>query len=155
VDYSLNLQGYGVTYNKWQLLEQTIDYLPSQEESGWDKLSIVEKQFVAMRIIEGQVMNGGFPAVYYNDNSHYIALAMEGYQLIQAQSHADILRSLLSSVSRNAKKRMESIEADAVPLGVDEVYDEQWHVLDSRQLAQLKHDYIRTHSNQFSLYRKK
>lgn len=143
-----------MTDNKWQLLEQAIDYLPSQEECGWDKLSDVEKQFVAMRIIEGQVMNGGFPAVYYNDNSHYIAQAMEGYQLIQAQAHADILRALLSSVSRNTKTCSECMEADGVPLGVDEVYDEQWHVLDSRHLAQLKLDYIRTHSNQFSLYRK-
>lgn len=72
--------------------------LPYPNEPGWDQLSTAQQQFVSMSVVEGQVFNGGFHQVYFNDCHAFLPAALAGYRAIGAKPQAEIVERVMAMV---------------------------------------------------------
>ena len=54
------------------------------------------RMLIATRVIEGQVDNGGWPAVFFNSVDGHISAAIEGYRLLGLDHHAALAERVQS-----------------------------------------------------------
>src|SRR5690606_35459196 len=85
----------------WDKVDAALGPLPLMSQPGWDRLTPAQRWFVAMEVVEGQVGNGGFHAVYFNDCAGYLPLALAGYEAIGAAAQAEIVRSVLQTMKED------------------------------------------------------
>jgi hypothetical protein len=109
--------------------------------------------FVAMRVIEAQVFNGGFCAVYCNYCYEFAPIALAGYKAIGAHQHAALLSRVMESVPKVfSEKPQEEWPNDYpmpdLPSGALDVLEKAWYRLDN-ELDELKARYVREHPQQF------
>lgn len=91
------------------------------------------RMLIATRAIEGQVDNGGWPAVFYNQVEALLPLAIEGYGLLGLLEHA----SLASKVGEHGFRDGADDDADWV------AFDKAWFALSSAEAARAA--YLRDH----------
>lgn len=133
----------------------TIDRLPGPEEPGWDRLTPSQQQFVSMSVVEGQVFNGGFHQVYFNDCHAFLPAALAGYRAIGAKPQAEIVERVMAMVRDDPWSGPPDIwpdpNAEERPPGSKDigVFDQQWYALDLRELRRLKLDYLNAHPDDF------
>lgn len=125
------------------------------EEAGWERLTPAQQQFVAMNAVEGQITNGGFHAIYYNNCAAYLQLAMEGYETIGAKPQAELVRTVLAMMSEDRwagpPETWPDPKAESPPSGSKDigVLDEPWYALDLQALSSLKANFIEAHPETF------
>jgi hypothetical protein len=93
------------------------------------------RMLVATRAIEGQVDNGGWPAVFYNQVDGLLPLAIEGYGLLGLLDHA----SLASQVGEHGFRDGADDDAEW------DAFDAAWFALSSAETARAA--YLRGHSD--------
>lgn len=91
------------------------------------------RMLIATRAIEGQVDNGGWPAVFYNQVDGLLPLAIEGYGLLGLLGHA----SLASQIGEHGFRDGADDDADW------DVFDAAWFALSSAEDARAA--YLRDH----------
>jgi hypothetical protein len=91
------------------------------------------RMLVATRAIEGQVDNGGWPAVFYNQVDGLLPLAIEGYGLLGLPEHA----SLAAQIGKHGFQDGADDDADWG------AFDAAWLALSSAETARAA--YIRDH----------
>ena len=100
------------------------------------------RMLIATRLIDGQVDNGGWPAVFYNDATGLLSEAIQGYRLLGIGQHAALA---------------ERIEAHGWTEPTDErpddpawqIFNAEWFALDDVEAARAR--YIREHPADFAL----
>ena len=60
--------------------------------SVFNRLTPLERAIYATRVIEGQIDNGGWYAVFYNNTDHWVDPAIQGYELLGLPEYAEHLR---------------------------------------------------------------
>lgn len=129
--------------------------LPLSDEPGWDQLSTAQQQFVSMSVVEGQVFNGGFHQVYFNDCHAFLPAALAGYRAIGAKPQAEIVELVLVMVRDDPWSGPPDIwpdpNAEEPPPGSKDigVFDDQWSALDGARLDRLKLKHLNAHPDQF------
>jgi hypothetical protein len=109
--------------------------------------------FVAMQTIEGQVFNGGFCAIYYNNCWEYLPYALEGYANIGATGNIAILRVVMESVPKVFSEQPREKWPEEYPMpdlsegGLD-VLEQAWYRLE-REVDELKAKYVRANPELF------
>ena len=104
---------------RWEALGPEIEAMRSVSDSSFDAVeptfqTIIERDhrvfdpdhlrsysegirmLIATRIIEGQVDNGGWPAVFYNSVDGHLAAAIDGYRLLGLDEHSSIVERVLA-----------------------------------------------------------
>lgn len=139
----------------YERINDAIGSLPNAGELGWDRLTDTQQRFVAMGVVEGQVTNGGFHAVYYNSCHEYLALAASGYQAIGAREQATIVQNVLTMMASDPwagpPNTWPDPDAAEPPPGTKDIgeFDDQWYALDLNALDLLKARYIEDHPAEF------
>jgi hypothetical protein len=135
--------------------ENLIGDLPLAHEPGWERLTSIQQQFVAMRTIEGMVGNGGWHAVYYNACADYLPLAASGYELIGALEQARICGDVLSTIDSDPwagpPNTWPDPNANEAPMGSKDIgdFDDPWYALDLAELASRKAAFIGANRPEF------
>jgi hypothetical protein len=96
------------------------------------------RMLIATRAIEGQVDNGGWPAVFYNRADDLLPFAIEGYGLLGLVDHATLAARILEHGFRDGAND----DADWND------FDEAWSALPSPDAARA--DYLRSHPAEFA-----
>lgn len=96
------------------------------------------RMLIATRAVEGEVDNGGWPAVFYNAMDGLLPLAIEGYSLLGLADHATLGSRVLGHGFRDGADD----DADWTN------FDEAWSALPSPDAARAA--YIRTHPAEFA-----
>jgi hypothetical protein len=91
------------------------------------------RMLIATRAIEGQVDNGGWPAVFYNQVDGLLQIAIDGYGLLALPDHAALASQILEHGFRDGA------EDDADWRG----FDAAWFALPSAEVARA--EFIRAH----------
>jgi hypothetical protein len=139
-----------------RMVDAALRGLPSAEELGWDRLTAAQQCFCAMEVVEGQVGNGGFHALVYNNCRHYLPLAIDGYSLIGASGHARLARAAGEMMADDPwsgpPETWPDPGAESPPEGAGDIgsFDEPWWALDGGQLDRLKAAYIAANPEQFA-----
>lgn len=104
---------------RWEALRPEIEAMRSVSDSSFDAVeqtfqAIIERDqrvfdpdhlrshsegirmLIATRLIEGQVNNGGWPAVFYNEVDGHLPAAIDGYRLLGLDEHASIAERVLA-----------------------------------------------------------
>ena len=98
------------------------------------------RMLVATRAIEGQVDNGGWPAVFYNEAADLIDLAVEGYGLLGLVDHADL--------ARRVQRHGWTEPGDDTPDDPAwEAFDDEWFGLPDAEESRTR--YVRDHRQEF------
>ena len=134
----------------------------STDGPAFRALSSVRQQFIAMWVLESDVLNGGFLQFYFNGWGWLAELAAAGYEAIGAKDCASLVRQLQVIADRECQQLAETPEA--LPK-VDTVleafawlrtrtslndFDDLWYELDDRlDLTALKAAYWRDHPEEF------
>ena len=139
----------------FNLADNVLDSIVYPDNPKWDQLSAAQKQLVCMSIIEGQVTNGGFHQVYFNDCHQYLPLALDGYRAIGAKEHARIVEAVMAMVAEDPMTGPPEIwpdpHAPEPPEGSKEIgdFDRPWYALDAARLQWMKNWYIESHPDEF------
>lgn len=99
------------------------------------------RMLIATRLIEGQVDNGGWPAVFYNAVDGHLATAIDGYRLLGLDEHASIAERVLA---HGWTEPTDGAPADAAW----DAFDGAWFRLPDAEAARGR--YIREHPQDFS-----
>jgi hypothetical protein len=94
------------------------------------------RMLVATRAVEGQVDNGGWAAVFYNEVDGLLEPAIAGYRRLGLDRHA----ALAERISQHGFKAGDN---DAIW----EKFDDEWFALPSAELARA--EYIESHPEEF------
>jgi hypothetical protein len=78
---------------------------------------------VATRAVEGQIENGGWPAVFYNNVDGLLPLAIDGYRLLGLASHAEVAE----------RTAAHGFDLDADEDDLWRAIDEEWAALPSAE----------------------
>lgn len=138
----------------WDKVDAALGALPLMSQPGWDSLTPTQQWFVAMEVVEGQVFNGGFHAVYYNDCAEYLPLALAGYEAIGATAQAEIVCSVLQTMRDDPwagpPNTWPDPDAEDSPPGSKDIgeFDEPWEKLDT-SVWDLKAKYVDEHREEF------
>jgi hypothetical protein len=97
------------------------------------------RMLIATRVIEGQVDNGGWAAVFYNAADDLLSAAIEGYRLLGLEDHA----SLAERIRAHGTEPTDDWPDD--PAWV--MYDAEWFGLPDSEVARA--EYIRAHPAEF------
>lgn len=140
-----------------ETIEFVLKSLPTADEDGWNRLTVSQKQFVAMNIIEGQIGNGGFHAVYYNNCQQYLLQALSGYNAIGANEQAEVVQRVLDIMEDDPwagpPESWPNPAATNIPECLDiGIYDEIWYETDFNKVDRLKAKYIKSHPGDFNLF---
>lgn len=104
---------------RWGAMRPEVEALRSASDSSFDEVEqvfqrIVERDqrvfdpdhlrsysegiriLIATRVIEGQVNNGGWPAVFYNEAHGHLPAAIHGYRSLGLDEHASIAERVLA-----------------------------------------------------------
>ena len=98
------------------------------------------RMLIATRVIEGQVDNGGWPAVFYNAADGLLPAAIEGYRLLGLEGHANLAERI------RAHGWTEPTD-DRPDDPAWETYDAEWFGLPDSEVARA--EYIRAHPAEF------
>ncbi len=141
-------------YEEWnEALSRVAQRCDAFDAKALSQRPLPVQWFVAMRVIEAQVFNGGFCAIYYNNCYEFVPIALAGYKAIGAHHHALLLARVMESVPRIFSEKPQDQWPDDYPmpdLSSDE-HDEietAWYSLE-RALDELKARYVREHPEQF------
>ena len=96
------------------------------------------RMLIATRAVEGEVDNGGWPAVFYNAMDGLLPLAIEGYELLGLADHATLAARILDHGFQDGA----GDDADWTD------FDEAWTTLRSPDAARAA--YLRTHPAEFA-----
>ena len=149
--------------SRWEALRPEIEGMRSISDSPFDEVertfqAIIEHDdgvfdpehlrscpegvriLIATRVIEGQVNNGGWPAVFYNGADGHLAGAIDGYRRLGLDEHASIAARVLAHGWTEPK--------DGEPADdVWEAFDGAWFRLPDPETARAR--YIREHPGNF------
>lgn len=129
---------------------------PFIEDEAWLRLTDTQRSFIAIMTVDGQVSNGGFHAVYYNNCGAYMPLAHRGLLLIGANAEAEIVQSVMQMMESDpwagppetwpVPKRHEP------PQGAGDIgeYDDRWYALGSIEMWKRMCSYIKEHPDEFA-----
>ncbi len=138
-----------------KLADTVLDALSYPDDPRWPTQNAAQQQLVCMSIVEGQVFNGGFHQVYFNDCHQYLPLALEGYRAIGAKDHARIVERVMAMVAEDPMTGPPEIWPDpdapdrpesALNIGN---FDDPWYALDAVRLRWLKSWYIERYPDKF------
>lgn len=139
----------------WERLDAVLKGLPGPDEPRWYRLTQAQQWLVAMETIEGQVTNGGFHSVYYNQCQQHLSLAAAGYEAIGAHSQATIIRQVLETMANDPwagpPETWPDPNAPAPPRGAKDIgtFDDPWYALDLEALGHTKMKYVDGHPELF------
>jgi hypothetical protein len=95
------------------------------------------RMLVATRAVEGQVDNGGWPAVFYNAVDGLLPFAIDGYRLLGLDDHADLAQRIGAH----------GFDLEAEEDDVWQAFEEEWAALPSAERARAA--FIRGHAPDF------
>ena len=136
-------------------VQDIIDALPMPIDPGWDELTTAQQQLTCMFTIEGQVFNGGFHQVYYNNCHPYLPMALDGFRAIGATDYAEIVEQVMAMVAEDPRTGPPEIWPDPnapdLPEGSKDIgdFDRLWYALDWHQMMRKIHAYIVSHPDEF------
>lgn len=100
------------------------------------------RMLIATRLIDGQVDNGGWPAVFYNEALGLLPEAIQGYRLLGLGEHA----ALAERIQAHGWTQPTDNRPDDPAWGT---FDAEWLALDDVEAARAR--YIRGHPADFGL----
>jgi hypothetical protein len=100
------------------------------------------RMLIATRLIDGQVDNGGWPAVFYNEALGLLPEAIQGYRLLGLGEHA----ALAERIQAHGWTQPTDNRPDDPAWGT---FDAEWFALDDVEAARAR--YIRGHPADFGL----
>ena len=68
------------------------------EEIGFEKLHKIEKMYISIFWLSGDVMNGGFNQYFYNSTGDLAGFALEGCKVINATKTQSILEAAMKKL---------------------------------------------------------
>lgn len=145
----------------WKATDQANDVfidLPSGERAKFlKKLTAGQGAVLAVGVLNGEVLNGGFGQFFSNSSCDVTKEALEGLELFGAKKHAALLRKaiqggkLTESDFQNESERSKKLENPECEALFDEL-DTQYFALDEQPAEQLDHyiqAYYQSHPDEF------
>lgn len=149
-------------------LEQTIIdnlYAKLDSDSSYEKQYAVIKSLSAGRQavfgtwgLEGEVNNGGFNQYFYNFSSsgQYAEEARDGFKLIGAKKHAELVQKAIDTVMKNAKHlskfkdgTLESFSKSYENNPLNDLDKEFYNLDKAEKISELRIKYIKAHKEEF------
>ena len=119
-----------------RLLDEASSGQPSEPLACLPDWTPGQQAIVATRVIQGEIDNGGAPAVFYNAVDSLLVDAIDGFRLLGLEEHANALADLVAS----------GLSEDS-PEGADDAFHEAWFSLPDTEPARAA--YIRAHPEEF------
>lgn len=114
------------------------------------------KMMYSTWIVEGEVNNGGFNQLYYNNNWHAAQMAVEGFKTLEAPAYVELMKKA-NKTYLEIKPHLDSLNDGSLESFVESynndpfaVFDNEFYRLDSSQnLSKLRIGYIKNHKEEF------
>ncbi len=138
------------------IIEAACRPAPFIEDDAWAGLTEAQRQFISILYIAGQVFNGGFHAVYYNNCAPYLPMALLGLERIGAEGEASIVREVIRLMDKDpwAGPPETWPDPDRVepPVGSGDIgdYDDKWYLLDATVRCRKMAEYITSNPSHFA-----
>ena len=122
------------------------------EEVGWDELTPIQRQVLAVQLLEGEVNNGGFDQYFFNSSGDSWPDAQAGLQAIGATAVAKLLDQALARFGDGPPSTVQEIRQQqlakiAAANGFSPLEDEFYKDENNSQPALLS--YIAAHADEF------
>lgn len=124
------------------------------EDNCFSKLNDIEKTFVYIDLLEGQVHNGGFDQFFFNSSGSYTYGILSSYKKIKANKTAELLETAMKLFPIQPIPTNTAIRRQYM-VNVEEFISERWNDLDDEfykyadNVPELLISFIKEHIREF------